>query len=93
MPIAIYASSSYKRERERINSLREGVGKSKAAAFGGEGKMAGMEKVEGRRNENIVSIDTGKTRSYVVVEEHGKTTREGYTETSKEGFAEVIYAS
>ena len=47
-------------------------------------------KMEEKRNENIVSIDTGKTRSYVVVEERGKTTREGYTKTSKEGFAEFI---
>ena len=47
-------------------------------------------KMEEKRNENIVSIDTGKTRSYVVVEERGKTTREGYTPTSREGFAEFI---
>lgn len=39
---------------------------------------------------SIVSIDTGKTRSYVVVEEKGRITREGYTETSMEGFAEFI---
>lgn len=39
---------------------------------------------------NIVSIDTGKTRSYVVVEEKGKITKEGYAETTADGFAGFI---
>ncbi len=52
--------------------------------------MGETERAEGRRAGNIVAIDTGKTRSYVVVEEHGKITKEGYTETSKEGFAGFI---
>ena len=73
-------------KRERINSLRESADKSNVAAFGGERDMEETKRAEDR----IVSIDTGKTRSYVVVEEHGKITKEGYTETSKEGFAEFI---
>ena len=48
--------------------------------------MEEMEKTE----ERIVSIDTGKTRSYVVVEENGDIVKEGYAETSKEGFGKFI---
>jgi transposase len=40
--------------------------------------------------ERIVSIDTGKTKSYVVVEENGETVKEGYVETSKEGFGKML---
>ncbi len=48
--------------------------------------MGETEKTAGR----VVSIDTGKRQSYAVVEEHGKIIKEGYTETSKEGFGRFL---
>ncbi len=48
--------------------------------------MGETEKTAGR----VVSINTGKRQSYVVVEEHGKIIKEGYTETSKEGFGRFL---
>ncbi len=34
-----------------------------------------------------IAIDMGKEQSYVLMEENGKTVKEGYTQTSREGFA------
>ena len=37
-----------------------------------------------------IGIDLGKRKSYVVMEEGGEVVKEGYTETSKEGFEEFF---
>lgn len=37
-----------------------------------------------------IAIDLGKWKSYVVVEEDNRVVKEGYTETSKEGFEEFM---
>ena len=87
MPIAIYASGSYKRESKFI-VCGKAPASLKLLSSKAKGKME--TEMKERRNENIVSIDTGKAQSYVVVEEHGKITKEGYTGTFKEGFAKFI---
>ena len=51
-----------------------------------KGNMGETEKT----GERIVSIDTGKTRSYVVVEENGNVVKEGYVDTSSEGSGDVL---
>ncbi len=33
-----------------------------------------------------IAIDPGKWKSYVVIEDNGKIVKEGYTETTKDGF-------
>ena len=37
-----------------------------------------------------VGIDLGKRRSYIIVEENGKTVKEGYADTTREGLCEFL---
>jgi hypothetical protein len=40
-----------------------------------------------------IAIDLGKRRSYVVMEDNGKMVKEGYVETTKDGFFTFVTKS